>query len=699
MNMQTGGIQYEKLTLPSGKTIQYPSTVNGMNIGVVAEAADLKLKDQLIDPITTKISDNAARLKQMKDLNTYLGSVYKTAESLGRKASTTPPPGGDAYGHKAITMTTNAATVNATDLITPVWASDAPMAPMKIKVNRLATQATIIADFPPRSILSTVSFATTATILSTNPEMLEINGQIINTAASYTLQDLIDNINLEQGTTGVTASAADDGNGGYVLKLTTESNGAPIIVQTIDPNSMLASMGLTSTREDKSFDDTSTQTLTDFGIVDDEVLKLVGSNGTSVITLKSTWTLSELISNINDATLDSGITASFLEVDSSHFLLQLNDITTGTNITFDDTDDAILTKLGLSATSGSNTAEIEISADGTNWITLNSTTNSFDLDAVGDKTERTITVKKADPTVTIDLSVRNTMDAVADELEVFKDAFNLAVAAVLSQKHPPANIAPEEKPVLAGDATFQGIDTLLKNMMDTSVSSNPHGYKRLTDIGFKVVPHPSYPNGPHQIDFNKEEFIAMSEANGDAVKRLLQNTQTLKTGSSANFQMTRGPDNVGALTEKTVTITVNWTGSTHTATFSAPGMSDQIVAINAADNLIIGPSNTPFSGISINYSGNTGTTESMSVEYVEGVLARFYTDLNGYVGTGAGNDGKITKALNQLESVKTSMAQQEDRANKTFLREMASVLEKLGKMAADLMMLQTIQTMFDSKLS
>lgn len=150
MNIQAGGIEYGKLALPSGKTVQYPKTVSGMNIGVAAEAADLKLRDQYIDPVTEKISENAAGIKQETDLGKYLGSAYTTAATLGRKgATTTPPIGGDVYGHKAITMTTDTANVTATDLITPVWTSDAPMAPMKIKVNHLATQAKIIADPPP----------------------------------------------------------------------------------------------------------------------------------------------------------------------------------------------------------------------------------------------------------------------------------------------------------------------------------------------------------------------------------------------------------------------------------------------------------------------------------------------------------------------------------------------------------------------
>lgn len=161
--------------------------------------------------ISTKKKGDETKLAEWQSLNTKLLAL-KTAASNLRKA--------EDFGLYKAAMTTDSATIRASDLLTVTPSSTASVGSYTVKVNTLATAQK----------LSSGSFTTASAALgAVYAGDLLINGTVVSIASTDTLTSVLNKINEANSgasPTGVAAGIVGYGAGDYRLILTSDNTGA-----------------------------------------------------------------------------------------------------------------------------------------------------------------------------------------------------------------------------------------------------------------------------------------------------------------------------------------------------------------------------------------------------------------------------------------------------------------------------------------
>lgn len=171
----------------------------------------IAIDHQRIDNISTKKTDYEKKLTEWQSLNTKLLALKTAAGNLKNPE--------DFCVYKAA-MTSDSATVNASDLIAATASSTASVGSYTVGINNLATAQK----------LSSGSFTSASAALgSSYAGDVLINGTVISIDATDTLstvKDKINNANSGVNPTAVTAGIISYGTGDYRLVLTSDSTGA-----------------------------------------------------------------------------------------------------------------------------------------------------------------------------------------------------------------------------------------------------------------------------------------------------------------------------------------------------------------------------------------------------------------------------------------------------------------------------------------
>jgi flagellar hook-associated protein 2 len=166
---------------------------------------------QRVDTISAKQKSNETKLAEWQSFNTKLLALKTASENLGTSE--------DFSLYKTV-MTTDSATVEASDLLAVTLSTAASVGSYALKVNTLATAQK----------LSSGSFAGTSAALGDGyAGDLLINGTVVNIASTDTLTGVINKINdANSGAspTGVTAGMVSYGAGDYRMILTSDDTGA-----------------------------------------------------------------------------------------------------------------------------------------------------------------------------------------------------------------------------------------------------------------------------------------------------------------------------------------------------------------------------------------------------------------------------------------------------------------------------------------
>ena len=164
-----------------------------------------------VDIISNKKTDSEKKLTEWQSFNTKLLALKTAAGNLKNA---------DAFALFKAAMTTDSATVKASDLLTVTTSTTASIGSYTLKVNSLAAAQKI----------SSGSFASMSNALGAGyAGDLLINGTVISIAATDTLtgvRDKINNANAGTNPTGVTAGILSYGAGDYRLVLTSDNTGA-----------------------------------------------------------------------------------------------------------------------------------------------------------------------------------------------------------------------------------------------------------------------------------------------------------------------------------------------------------------------------------------------------------------------------------------------------------------------------------------
>lgn len=164
-----------------------------------------------VDIISNKKTNSENKLAEWQSFNTKLLALKTAAGNLKNA---------DAFALFKAAMTTDSATVKASDLLSVTASTTASIGSYTLKVNSLAAAQKI----------SSGSFTSMSSALGAGyaGDML-INGIVISIAATDTLtnvRDKINNANAGTAPTGVTAGILNYGAGDYRLVLTSDSTGA-----------------------------------------------------------------------------------------------------------------------------------------------------------------------------------------------------------------------------------------------------------------------------------------------------------------------------------------------------------------------------------------------------------------------------------------------------------------------------------------
>ncbi|MCX5855199.1 MAG: flagellar filament capping protein FliD [Deltaproteobacteria bacterium] len=166
---------------------------------------------QRVDTVSEKKTSEAAKLTEWQSLNTKLLALKTAAGNLKDP---------EAFGVFKAAMTTDSATVKASDLLTATTSSTASAGSYSLKVNNLAAA---------QKLSSTAFTSVTSALGAGYAGDILINGKVITITATDTLSSVgtkINNANSGTAATGVTASIISYGASDYRLVLTSDDTGA-----------------------------------------------------------------------------------------------------------------------------------------------------------------------------------------------------------------------------------------------------------------------------------------------------------------------------------------------------------------------------------------------------------------------------------------------------------------------------------------
>lgn len=164
-----------------------------------------------IDVVSTKKTDTEKKLAEWQSFNTKLLALKTAGGALKNTED---------FGVFKAAMTTDSATVKASDLLTVTPSTTASVGSYTLKVNNLAA-AQKVSSGSFTGISAALGAGYTGDIL--------INGKVITVSASdtlTTLKDKISNANAGANPTGVTAGILSYGTNDYRLVLTSDNTGA-----------------------------------------------------------------------------------------------------------------------------------------------------------------------------------------------------------------------------------------------------------------------------------------------------------------------------------------------------------------------------------------------------------------------------------------------------------------------------------------
>lgn len=242
-----------------------------------------------------------------------------------------------------------------------------------------------------------------------------------------------------------------------------------------------------------SFADADTTTVGTTG--DQMTLTVAGQSFSVAIGGK---TLDAIRTAINDATDNTGVTASIVEESTSSYRLTLTSQETGTanaiSVSFADASgNAIADPLQMAHTRAATDATLTI--DGTYSITRSSNTISDAISGV------TLELQSADPGTTHTLGVSRDTEAVGKAAQGFVDAYNNLRKTVTDLRGG----------ALEADSTLLSIENQLRGVLNSPPSGGGGSYSYLAEVGVSIQK-----NGDMALDQDRFDQALADDFNGVA---------------------------------------------------------------------------------------------------------------------------------------------------------------------------------------
>lgn len=272
---------------------------------------------------------------------------------------------------------------------------------------------------------------------------------------------------------------------------TTSSSDPSIFTATADSSAAPGSYGIQVTQlataekwgATNSVADASSTTV---GAAGDTMTITVGGNSFTVDV--GGKTLNDIRDAINSASGNTGVTASVVEADSTHYYLTLTSNDTGTanainSVTYSGTD-----PLGMVQKSAATDATVQI--DGASGYTVTRSTNTI-TDAIQGVT---LNLTAADASNSYTLTVSRDVSGVQTKVQAFVDAYNKLMGTVKSL----------ESGALQGDNTLLSIENQIRDVINTPPTAGTSSFSYLAQVGVTLDK-----NGVMQLN---SDAVSLSDA-------------------------------------------------------------------------------------------------------------------------------------------------------------------------------------------
>jgi flagellar hook-associated protein 2 len=372
------------------------------------------------------------------------------------------------------------------------------------------------------------------------------------------------------------------------------------------------------------------------------VFSLGTASGTTAnITVTATMSMSDLAATINTQSATTGVQASVLKVADSQYELVLTTAATGGTITTSSVSgDDVLNKLGVTASDGSFTDELQASKQAIikmDGVTITRSTN--DISDIFDG--MTFHLYQTTPTDTsISVDVGTDLSGIATTVQSLVDSYNAVREFVTTQQSVGSDGTASSSSVLFGDGTVRNISQAIYNALNTKV-----GGTSMADIGLTF-------DSSNNLVLDTSKLNDALLVNLDTVKSLLSFQMT--TSSSDLLLLDRG---TAAPSSFTMDVTVDSSGN-----LSGASIGGDSSMFTISGTRIVGNAGTAFDGYSFVYAGTT--SQSIDVTVSSGIAEGLYTASDAASNTKTGTleslIDNITDTDNDLQTQSDTIKSQAD---------------------------------------
>lgn len=631
---------------------QVDGLVSGLKTGDII-ASLMALERRPILALQEKQSKLQVRTDALKDVATRLTSLKSVLSKLTMYST-----------FNARTASTDTPSTSPT-LVTATASSDAAIGSFKVRVEQLASSS-IAASVTAlgRPIDAAVALADAGFALTPTAGFFSVNGERITIDPETTTLDggagsVVDLINAQSGTTGVTASVVDN-------KLVLTSAAAIELGSGADTSNFLTAAKVLAAPDTLvGLDHQIVSTgglgvaLVDANLADARLSTALSSstgsfkiNGVEFDYDAAVDSLRGLMSRINLST--AGVNAAY---DAQSDRLVLTARTTGSvSISVEDVSGNLLAATGVldpAAQTLGQDARYSVDA-GLGWQTYYSTSNTVSGTVPG----VTLNLKKADPATAVTVTVEQDTAAAVGAVNAFVDQFNSTMSFI--QEKTAYDAVNKSGGTLLGDSTIHQIESRLRTFLFGAIAGASGSYTKLADIGISTGAIGSAPGSTDTLRLDEAKLTAALRDNPMAVARVFypeRPTVALQEGGTGSIAAA-SIASTGTARIGTYEITSDGVGNLSVVFTPLGGSAESAVAGTIAAG---GTNSTLIAGLVLRAKDPlVAGTDTVVVSAGDSIVSR----LESYLDSLVGSDGTLTtrreSGEEQIDRLAKQIATKED---------------------------------------
>jgi flagellar hook-associated protein 2 len=594
-------------TTSTGNAQDVSSLFTGSVTLSLAEAVTSQVQPYLdrADSIATSINTNQTQIAAYQNMQSLLQALQSSVANLTEEATS----GSNVFDGRVANLSSDSSTAASTILSASVSAGT-QAGTHTVSVSQLATAEVDTSATQSVSSTTALGVAGTFSIGETGK-----TAATINVTTDMSLTDIAAAINGNSTNSGVSASVVSVSSTQSVIVLSGEDTDTQLNLSDTS-GSVLQGLGILNS---------GTLTGTAVEATDTSALDLAGSFsvGGTTITVTTDMSLADIVSAINGAG-NSALTASEKTgANGSQLTLSYS----GGPITFSGVSGNVISGLGLAASGAATQVYAPqaavFSIDGVAGITRSTNSVSDVLTGV------TLDLTQADPNTTVTLQVTPDTTSATSAIQSFVTAYNSWVSFVTTNEATDSNGSAASTAILFGDSSLRDASTQVGDAVAAMVNN-----LTLADIGITLDS-----NNDLEVD-SSTLASALSQSFSSVVSMFdakVTTSSPLLSQFGSDYGSFAGSFSLGISTSNgTITgLTVNG-ASTSDFTFSG--------------NVISGVDGGAYSGIVLDYSGNSDAT--VTVTGTQGIANQIYTTCDNFANS---LTGSVENVIGGLQTEDTTM--------------------------------------------